>query len=112
MRDSEPVAPERERVVYLQQDRKCPRFSGCLVQVDSLAIEDWIEEVESHVQTKQLSQKEKTLFVYNQLEGEAHTEIQFQPSTVHDSDVEMFKILRELYGSSHSHVSLQRKFFK
>lgn len=105
------MAPERERVVYVQQDRKCHKFYGNLDHADSLPIEEWIEEIENHVQTKRLSEKEKLLFVFNQLDGEARVEIKFQSSEVRGNADEMFKVLRELYGSSHSHNSLQRRFF-
>ena len=108
---SNSVAPDRERVVYLQQDRKCHRFCGNMDSADSLPIEEWIEEVENHVQTKRLSGREKALFVFNHLEGEARIEIKYQSSLVRDDADEIFKVLRELYGSSHSHISLQRKFF-
>ena len=109
--DSNSVAPERERVVYLQQDRKCPRFCGNMDSADSLPIEEWIEEVENHVQTKRLTGREKAIFVFNHLDGEARIEIKYQSSLVRDDGDEIFSILRELYGSSHSHISLQRKFF-
>ena len=106
---SNPVVPER--VVYLQQDRKCHKFYGNLDSADSFPIEEWIEEVESHAQTKRLSGKEKALFVFNQLDGEARIEIKYQSSVVRDDADEIFNVLRELYGSSYSHISLQRKFF-
>ena len=106
-----PVAPERERVVYLQQDHRCHKFCGNVDSPDSLPIEEWIEEVENHTQTKRLSGREKALFVFNHLVGEARIEIKYQSSVVRDDADEIYNVLRELYGSSHSHISLQRKFF-
>lgn len=70
---------ERKEVVYVQQDRKVPTFSGRLDRPDSLTVEEWIDEM-NFVNTKPISEKEKAHLVYSNLEGAARTEVKFLPS--------------------------------
>lgn len=58
-----------------------------------------------------MSNDDKALFVYDHLEGEARTEIKYQPSAVREDPDEIFEVLREVYGCSQSFVTLQQKFF-
>lgn len=71
---------ERKEVVYVQQDRKVPTFSGRLDRPDSLTVEEWIDEMDNFVNTKPISEKEKAHLVYSNLEGAARTEVKFLPS--------------------------------
>lgn len=105
------TAVEREgQVVFIQQTEKVPKFSGNLDRSDSLTLEEWIELVEIHIQTKP-TEKEKALWVYNHLEGAARIEVKYLPREEKDCVNAIFRVLREIYGCSHSHISLQRRFF-
>ncbi|MGL4282806.1 MAG: hypothetical protein ACRCSI_03965 [Eubacterium aggregans] len=73
------AATEVERggqVVFIQQTEKVSKFSGNLDRSDSLTIEEWIELVEIHIQTKP-TEKEKALWIYNHLEGAARIEVEY-----------------------------------
>ncbi|XP_065133195.1 uncharacterized protein [Paramisgurnus dabryanus] len=98
----------REQALYLPRERKCPKFSG---KVGSLPIEDWIEEVESCIRGRHMSEWDKAVFVYDHLEGEARTEIKFRSTEVRENSTQIFSVLRELYCSSFSYVTLQQQFF-
>lgn len=107
------AATEAERggqVVFIQQTEKVSKFSGNLDRSDSLTIEEWIELVEIHIQTKP-TEKEKALWIYNHLEGAARIEVKYLPREEKERVDGIFKVLREIYGCSHSHISLQRRFF-
>lgn len=99
-----------ERFVYIQRERKCPHFSGSKSKADIL-IYDWIENFESCVRDRNMSAREKALFLYDHLEGEAKAEIRFRPLAERENPDTILKILKEVYGSSSSFVSLQRQFF-
>lgn len=58
------------QMVFIKQTEKLPKFSGNQDRSDSLTIEEWIELVEIHIQTKP-TEKENALWVYNHLEGAA-----------------------------------------
>lgn len=101
--------PISERLVYVQRERKCPFFSGLKSKSD-LPIYDWIENVESCWRGRNMSSREKALFLYDHLEGEAKAEIRFRSLTERENPDTILRILKELYGSSSSFVSLQRRF--
>lgn len=98
------------RVVYIQQSDKVPKFSGKLDRPDSPTLEEWIEQIENHIQLKP-TEKEKVNCVYNHLEGAARIEVKYLPKQERETVNGIFQILREVYGCSHSLTSLQRRFF-
>lgn len=100
----------REQAIYLPRERKCSKFSG-KVSPGSPSLEDWIEEVESCIRGRHMSELDKAMFVYDHLEGEARTEIKFRPEEVKEDSTEIFAVLRELYCSSSPYVILQQQFF-
>ncbi|KAL1278784.1 hypothetical protein QQF64_025457 [Cirrhinus molitorella] len=100
----------REQAIYVPRERKCSKFSG-KVSSGSPSLEDWIEEVESCIRGRHMSELDKAMFVYDHLEGEARTEIKFRPGDVKGNVTEIFTVLRELYSSSVSYVILQQQFF-
>lgn len=113
MDNVESTAAETEggtRVVYIQQSEKVLKFSGDVEKVDSPTLEEWIEMIENHIQLKS-SEKEKALCVYNHLEGAARIEVKYLPKQERETVNGILKVLREVYGCSHSLISLQRRFF-
>ncbi|KAL1259109.1 hypothetical protein QQF64_009686 [Cirrhinus molitorella] len=100
----------RQQAIYVPRERKCSKFSG-KVSSGSPSLEDWIEEVESCIRGRHMSELDKAMFVYDHLEGEARTEIKFRPGDVKGNVTEIFTVLRELYSSSVSYVILQQQFF-
>ena len=69
--------PQVERFVYIQRERKCPYFSGSNSKLD-MSIYDWIEQLQSCLRDRHMTAREKALFLYDHLEGEAKTEIRFR----------------------------------
>lgn len=47
-----------------------------------------------------MSELDKAMFVYSNLEGEARTEIKFRSREVKENSTEIFAVLPELYCSS------------
>ncbi len=64
----------REQAIYLPRERTFSKFSGKMSS-GSVLLEDWIEEFESCIRGRHMSELDKAMFVYNHLEGEAWTEI-------------------------------------
>lgn len=90
-----------EQPVYLPRERKCSQFSGACLK-GSLSLEEWIEEVQTCIRGRYMSNDDKALFVYDHLEGEACTEIKYRPSAVREDPDEIFEALQEVYGRSQS----------
>ena len=100
---------QRRETVYLPRERKCPKFSGA--SSAGLTVEEWVEEVESCLRVRHMSEYDKALFVYDHLEPPARTEIKFRSDSVKQDSKQIIEILKEIYGCSKSYVSLQQRFF-
>ncbi|XP_036071255.1 uncharacterized protein LOC118599671, partial [Oryzias melastigma] len=98
-------------VIYVQQDRKLPFFSGKLNNTDSLTLDEWIAQMTTAVQTRGRSEVERAQIVFDHLEGAARTEIKFLPRDQRECVESIFDALKDVYGGTHSRVALQRKFF-
>lgn len=107
---SDPVSSRREQAVYLPRERKCPKFSGSLV-VGALSVEEWIEEAQSCIRLRYMSELDKALFLLDHLEGEARNEIKYRPQRVRENSEQICDVLKEVYGCSKSYVYWQQKFF-
>lgn len=83
----------------MPRERKCSKFSG-KVSSGSSSLEDWTEEMESGIRGRHMSELDKAMFVYSNLEGEARTEIKFRSREVKENSTEIFAVLPELYCSS------------
>lgn len=98
-------------VIYVQQDRKLPLFSGKVNSNDSWTLDEWIEQIRHFAQIRGTTEKERAQIVYDHLEGAARTEIKFLPTSQRECMDSIFKVLKEVYGCMHSHIMLQRRFF-
>lgn len=111
VRSVPPSPPMSGRYVFVPRERKCPRFSGKVSQ-DSLSIEEWVEEIRRSLEARPMSCAEKTLFVFDLLDGEAKAEVKFRPTGERDDADKIFDILLEAYGCSQSYITLQQQFFQ
>lgn len=100
----------REQALYLPRERKCHKFSGSTA-AGSLAVEEWIEEAQSCIRSRFMSDLEKALFLFDHLEGEARNEIKYRPTTVREDPQAIINVLKEVYGCSRSYVFWQQQFF-
>ncbi|XP_039858603.1 uncharacterized protein LOC120715604 [Simochromis diagramma] len=107
--ESETMRPNP--VVYVQQDRKLPTFSGKLDNMGSLTLDEWIEQMRDFVRTRGRTEKEQAQIIFNHLEGTARTEIKFLPKEQKENVEKIFDTLKEMYSCLDSHISLQRRFF-
>lgn len=98
-------------VIYVQQDRKLPRFSGKVDSNNSWTLDEWIEQMRQFAQTRGTTEKERAQIVHDHLEGAARTEIKFLPASQRECMDSIFKVLKEVYGCMHSHIVLQRRFY-
>lgn len=62
--------------MYAPRERKCPRFSGDIVQ-DGLTVEDWVEEAKKPLSVQHASLVEQATFLCDLLDGEAKQEVKF-----------------------------------
>ncbi|CAL9687217.1 unnamed protein product [Knipowitschia caucasica] len=98
-------------VIYVQQDRKLPLFSGKLDGNESLTLDEWIEQIRLFAQTRGATEKERAQIVFDHLEGAARTEIKFLQREQRECMDSIFEVLKEVYGCMHSHILLQRRFY-
>lgn len=96
-----------ERFVFVPRDRKCPSFRGNT----GIRFDEWEEEVQACMRARHLSSADQAFFLFDHLEGEAREEIKYRSVDERSDPRKIVTILRELYGCSQSHVSLQEAFF-
>lgn len=96
-----------DRFVFIPRDRKCPIFSGRA----GIGFDEWEEEVQACMRARHLSLADQAFFLYDHLEGEAREEIKYRPAAERTDPMKIRTILRELYGCTQSHVSLQEAFY-
>lgn len=101
------ATPVTERLVLVPRDRKCPVFRGR----SGIGLEEWFEETQACIRARHLSIVDQAFFLFDHLEGEAREEIKYRSATDRSDPAKIISILRELYGSSDSYVSLQEAFF-
>lgn len=101
----------RDNVIFVQQDRKMPMFSGKLDGADVLTLDEWTEKMRDFIQTRGRTEKERAQIVFDHLEGAARTEIKYLPAVQRENAESVFNVLKEVYGCMHSRVTLQRKFY-
>lgn len=100
-----------DTVIYVQQDRKMPLFSGKMDCVDALTLDEWTEKMRDFVQTRGRTEKERAQIVFDHLEGAARTEIKYLSAAQRDNVESIFHVLKEVYGCMHSRITLQRRFY-
>lgn len=101
------TTPATERLVLVPRDRKCPVFRSR----SGIGLEEWVEETQACIRARHLSNIDQAFFLFDHLEGEAREEIKYHSATDRSDPSKIISILRELYGSSDSYVSLQEAFF-
>lgn len=101
---------QRNQIVYIPRERRCPKFSGAPVG-GSLTVEEWVEEAEGCIRSRHMSNQEKALFLYDHLEGEARNEIKYRPTATREDPVQLIKVLKEVFGCAKSYVLWQQRFF-
>lgn len=104
-------APQQTSVVFVQQDRKLPLFSGKVDDNEQWTLDEWIEQIRHFAQMRGTTEKERARIVFDHLEGAARTEIKFLPAAERECMDSIFKVLKDVYGCMHSHIALQRRFY-
>lgn len=99
------------RYVYVPRERKYPRFSGNSGP-EALPVEEWVEEARKCLKLRHMSPSEQAYFIYDLLEGEAKMEIKLRPASDKTDPENIFTILLETFGCSHSYIEAQQKFFQ
>ncbi|CAG2217557.1 unnamed protein product [Mytilus edulis] len=98
--------PSNEKnVVYVQKDRKVPKFTGYNFQV-----EDWIEDVNTVLHAREMSRQERADFIYLQLEGSAKDEVKYRSHLVRQSPDQILEILQDAFGVKDNITKLQKNF--
>ena len=87
---SAPPAP----TVVVQRERKLRRYSG----LDEPALEDWIDEARSCINTQRLEGEAAARFLISYLDGAARSEMRCQPSDVRRDANLIFAALEDVYG--------------
>ena len=96
-----------ERLLVMQRDRRCPRFSGRT----GIGITEWLEEAQICIRMHRLTGEDQAFFLFDHLEGEAREEIKHRPLTERNDPAKISDILLQLYGCKESYVTLQQAFF-
>ncbi|KAL2087263.1 hypothetical protein ACEWY4_018322 [Coilia grayii] len=86
-----------------------PKFSG---KGGAAAFEEWRGQMEAFLRAQGLSGQQRVDFILSALEGEAKQEIQLVAPTDKDTDVEVFDVLKGLYGHTVSVAQLRAQFFQ
>ena len=94
-----------KNVVYVQKDRKIPKFSGY-----NIPVEDWIEDVNIVIYAREMSQQEQADLIYSSLEGAAKDEVRYRPHSVRKCPDQMFELLQDAFGVKDNITKLQKNF--
>ncbi|XP_056118703.1 uncharacterized protein LOC130096084 [Rhinichthys klamathensis goyatoka] len=112
---TQPVTPQladrsdgaSERFVFVPRERRCPRFNGRT----SVNLDEWVEEAQACMRTRNMSRTERAFFLYDNLEGEARDEIKYRSLADRSDPDKIISALREVYGCADSYVALLEAFF-
>ena len=97
--------------IHAPTERKCPRFSGVMVQ-DGLTVEDWVEEAKKSLSLRQTPPTQQAAFLCDLLDGEAKREIKFLNADDRANPESIFSVLLINFGCDQTYVTLQRQFFQ
>ncbi|CAG2220737.1 unnamed protein product [Mytilus edulis] len=99
--------PSNEKnVVYVQKDRKVPKFSGY-----NFPVEDWIEDVNTVLHAREMSRQERADFIYLQLEGSDKDEVKYRSHLVRQSPDQVLEILQDAFGVKDNITKQQKNFW-
>jgi hypothetical protein len=101
----------RERMVYLTQPRRLERFRGKPEKSSDVTVEEWVEDAEATLATRQLGEKDKAAFLIEHLAGEARREVCGRGIEIKDDPDEIFAVLTKVFGDGDSLSQLQQRFF-
>ena len=87
-------------VTVIPKEKKLPRYAG------KGDITERLEDCETTL-ARFTSEKDKTSFLLDHLEGAAKTEVKFQVDIMKATAGEMITVLREVYGSQDTWIQLQ-----
>lgn len=77
-----------------------------------LGVEEWVEEARRCLNTKYMTPTEQALFLYDNLEGGAMSEIRFHPASDKNDPERILVILLETFGCPQSYIEAQQQFFQ
>lgn len=97
--------------VYVTTSRKLDRFRDKPVKSSDPEIDEWIEDVRSQLQLRELDKKGKALFVIDHLAGQARREILGRGPKTSEDPEEIFTVLRRVFGGGSELPDLQQQFY-
>lgn len=101
--NDEQLYDQKRSVIYVQRDRRVPKFSGY-----NMNVEDWLEDVESC--TREMSRQERADFIYSFLEGAAKEEIKYRSNGIRQNPSRIVKVLQDAFGGKDNITKLQKNF--
>lgn len=101
----------RERMVYLTQPRRLERFRGKPEKSSDVTVEEWVEDAEAMLATRQLDSRDKAAFLIEHLAGEARREVCGRGDKIREDPKEIFSVLTKVFGDGDGLSQLQQRFF-
>ena len=104
------TASPMPRTVYISPGRKLERFIGRPEKGSDPSAEDWIEDAQMVMASKNLREGEQVAFLLEHLGGKARREILGRGAEVKDP-LRIFAVLLKVFGDSSNLPQLQQKFY-
>ncbi len=92
-------------VVNSSKDRKIDKFTS------SMDVDEWVSNVELHVNKKYSSEQEKVIFIWDKLTEDIKTELRLQIDQNKSSSSELLVLLKSVYGVKKSPFELEMEFY-
>ena len=96
------------QVLCVPRETKIRSFSG---KDGELTVQEFVADIESFFQTREMSDDEKCDLIVSHLEGEARHEIRYRPKEDARTPERVINILSEVFGVTRSVSQLQELFY-
>ena len=97
--------------VYVTKERHIEKFSGKPTKSGQPEIEEWIQEVQSYLKSRNFSKSEQVDFILQHLGGTAKEDIQYRPTQVKEDPDRILDTLKMTFGSQETIIDLQEAFY-
>lgn len=105
-------ARESRTVYVTKEGKKIPKLKGTPKSDEDIDVEEWLDDVKRHIDSRSYTAKEKFDFIMEHLEGPAKWEIRFRFSDKTPDAVTVLETIGQVFGVPDSVTRLQELFFR
>ena len=103
--------PVKIQPLYVSSSRKLERFRDRPVKAGDLTIQEWVEDVRSHLATRTMDKPEQAAFIMDHLTGAARQEVRGRGDNISCNPDSILEVLLKVFGDGSSLAKLRKAFF-